>query len=121
MVEQPDPYQVAYEAILKQPNTTGLKKVTRAGLFARAVTSALRHAGLLSHEGQMAVMTRGHYGDQRSTCPTCGVELRRIGLVDVAYTYEPCSCPLADFVHLVEQLWHRDHVGGHRKIGDRSG
>lgn len=31
-------------------------------------------------------------------------------LVDLVYVFETCDCPAADYAHLVEQLWHRDHL-----------
>ena len=40
-------------------------------------------------------------------CPGCGHDMLRVGVVDIAYVYEPCTCDLATYTHIVETLWHR--------------
>jgi hypothetical protein len=52
-----------------------------------------------------------HHARSRGVCPTCGVDVMRTAVVKLAYTMEPCSCSKAPYVHLTEQVWHRDHVG----------
>ena len=46
----------------------------------------------------------------RDTCPVDRADLVRVALVKLAYTYETCSCGSPGYPHLVEQLWHREHV-----------
>lgn len=59
--------------------------------------------------GEALLPIRGHDG-RRAICPECGENLSRTALVRIAYTYEPCDCPAASYVHLVERLWHREHL-----------
>lgn len=117
----PEPYQVAYQAIVNLPAATGLPKVKRADVSAHAAVKALAYKGLLADEGQLRVMTAGHYTVERRTCPACGEALDRLAMVKLAYTFEPCDCRAAPYVHLVEQLWHREHVGGPLDVRDRRG
>jgi hypothetical protein len=108
-----DPYNTAREAIAAAPPRTGLSKAKRADLDAHAVIDALRREGLLSEEAHLRVMISGHLGSpgRRSRCPACDEDVAHIGLTNVAFTYECCDCNAAPYVHLVEQLWHRRHVG----------
>ena len=52
-------------------------------------------------------------GADRYTCPGCQQpDLQLLGIPDVAYVFDLCTCRDQDhaltFDHLVEQLWHRD-------------
>jgi hypothetical protein len=53
---------------------------------------------------------------QMYVCPGCGAEKMHttVGLPDLAYTFETCTCRVADYTydHLVEQLWHRRCLTG---------
>lgn len=51
----------------------------------------------------------GHKTD-RAKCPECGEVLDRIAVTKVAYTFESCDCEAAGHAHLVEQMWHREHI-----------
>jgi len=62
-----------------------------------------------SVEGQALMPVKVH-GASRSVCPVCGDDVRTTAVVRLAYTHEPCDCPAAPYVHLTEQLWHRNHV-----------
>lgn len=45
---------------------------------------------------------------RRTTCPVCGSHLMGVGLPDLLYTFEICTCrEQSTYDHLVEQLWHR--------------
>lgn len=47
----------------------------------------------------------------RHLCPSCGEDCMTIGLPDLAYTFEVCTCRNGTtYDHLVEQLWHRNHL-----------
>lgn len=59
--------------------------------------------------GEAVLPIHGHDG-RRAICPKCGENLSRTALVRIAYTYEPCDCAAAAYVHLVERLWHREHL-----------
>jgi hypothetical protein len=61
-------------------------------------------------EGSVLGVDVRKHGSSRDVCPVCREKLSRVALVSLAYTYEPCDCPAAPYVHLVEQLWHRKHV-----------
>lgn len=39
-------------------------------------------------------------------CPVCHESCMRCGITDLAYTYVVCSCELASYDHLAEQLYH---------------
>lgn len=41
-----------------------------------------------------------------ATCPTCGADLRVVGLPHLAYTFTTCTCDGESQPHLAEQLWH---------------
>jgi hypothetical protein len=46
-----------------------------------------------------------------ATCPGCGqAGLDRIGIDKLAYEWVTCECGNPGHPHLVEQLWHRDHL-----------
>lgn len=49
-----------------------------------------------------------HHPDAK-VCPRCGDDVNAVGITKLLYTFEVCSCRngLADYDHLVEQLWHR--------------
>jgi len=44
---------------------------------------------------------------QAAFCPACKVDLTRVGILDLIYAWEPCSCSKVEYDHLIEQLWHR--------------
>jgi hypothetical protein len=46
-------------------------------------------------------------GHDKTICPACRKNLRTTALHDIVYTFEPCSCDVAPYNHLVETLWHR--------------
>lgn len=46
-------------------------------------------------------------GHDKGVCPACGKDIVTTALVDIVYTFEPCSCEAANYQHLVETLWHR--------------
>jgi hypothetical protein len=49
---------------------------------------------------------------QLETCPGCGQSgLATAGLTDLAYEFVTCTCGVPAHPHLVEQLWHRRHMG----------
>lgn len=52
-----------------------------------------------------------HTARGRGVCPACGADVMRTAVVKLAYTMEPCDCAKAPYIHLVEQVWHRAHVG----------
>ena len=39
-------------------------------------------------------------------CPGCNRDCATTGITRLAYTYERCSCDLADYEHIIETLWH---------------
>jgi hypothetical protein len=45
------------------------------------------------------------------TCPGCGQKLSTVGLHKLAYVFDVCECGTPEYPHLVEQLWHRQHIG----------
>jgi hypothetical protein len=53
----------------------------------------------------------GHTHPERFRhCPHCGADVMRAALVDVAYVMDLCDCPAAEYQHLAEQMWHREHL-----------
>ena len=40
-------------------------------------------------------------------CPECGHDISRVGLPDLAWTYERCECAEVPYTHLTETVWHR--------------
>lgn len=53
---------------------------------------------------------------QLSVCPGCGAGgLSTTGLVDLGYEFVVCECGTPDYPHLVEQMWHRNHMGRDRE------
>lgn len=54
-----------------------------------------------------------HFGHRpgRDICPADGQRLDGLGITKLAYTWEACSCSHVPYDHLVEQMWHREHVG----------
>lgn len=42
-----------------------------------------------------------------SVCGGCATDCAAVGLPSLAYTFEPCDCGHALYVHLVERLWHK--------------
>lgn len=55
-------------------------------------------------------LLRHRHKESHRHCPHCDADLMKVGIVDLAYTIERCDCDAADYVHLAEQLWHRDHL-----------
>ncbi len=49
----------------------------------------------------------GHAGSPFARCPGTACGDQSMALVNLVYTFERCNCPAADYVHLVEQIWHR--------------
>ncbi len=47
------------------------------------------------------------FGHERSACPACAKDLKRIACVDIVYTYEICGCERAPYKHLIPVMWHR--------------
>ena len=43
-------------------------------------------------------------------CPGCRADLTRVAVVELAYVFDVCECGTPDYPHLVEQLWHREHL-----------
>lgn len=72
-----------------------------------SITEALPTVGA----GFLALRSR--CGFDSATCPGEGDNLSTVGLVDLAYTFEVCKCPLVPYDHLAEQLWHRTCLGQH--------
>jgi hypothetical protein len=54
---------------------------------------------------------RDHRKPPFTICPGCGQDAYRIALVKIAYVFEVCECGDPGYPHLVEQFWHRDHIG----------
>lgn len=61
---------------------------------------------------------RSRCGFDSATCPGEGDNLSTVGLVDLAYTFEICDCPLIPDPHLAEQLWHRGCLGQYEASKD---
>ncbi|MBV1929810.1 MAG: hypothetical protein KUG81_09915 [Gammaproteobacteria bacterium] len=40
-------------------------------------------------------------------CPVCGEDCGPVAMVYLVYTFEPCDCDQANYVHLVEAVYHR--------------
>lgn len=67
-----------------------------------AVQRAVPPLSWLNHQHQLL-----------ATCPGCGqAGLDTIGIHKLAHTYEVCECGTPDYPHMVEQLWHREHMTG---------
>jgi len=50
--------------------------------------------------------------DRLDTCPGCGqANLSIAGLTGLGYEFVVCECGTPEFPHLVEQMWHREHMG----------
>lgn len=64
------------------------------------------------HEDQLTGndLLRHRHKESHRRCPHCDADLMKVAIVDLAYTIEQCDCAAADYVHLAEQLWHRDHL-----------
>lgn len=43
---------------------------------------------------------------KRQFCPGCNVDLMRVGIPELAYVFNVCTCGSPEYSHLVEQLWH---------------
>jgi len=56
-------------------------------------------------------LSRGHR--LLATCPGCGqAGLSTPGIHKLGFTFEVCECGTPDYPHMVEQLWHREHMTG---------
>lgn len=44
------------------------------------------------------------------SCPACGEDLSTTAILEIGYTFERCDCTDPEYTHLVEQLWHREHM-----------
>lgn len=53
------------------------------------------------------VRSDSHHVERSKTCPPCKADMTKVGLPQIAYTFETCECGTPDYPHLVEQLWHR--------------
>lgn len=53
----------------------------------------------------MAQWTHTH--PRSAVCPGCEKDCSRTGLPKLVYTFESCTCPSAEYPHLMEQIWHR--------------
>jgi len=60
--------------------------------------------------GQWIRLGGSDHPERFQHCPHCGADMMRAALVDIAYVIELCDCPAADYRHLVEQMWHREHL-----------
>lgn len=41
-------------------------------------------------------------------CPECGGNCKSNRIIELFFTFEPCSCGNPSYTHLVEQLHHKD-------------
>jgi hypothetical protein len=57
--------------------------------------------------GRHLPLRPNHPRGTRQRCPQCGGDCGRVAIADVVYVFDECSCPVVDYTHLVEQLWHR--------------
>jgi hypothetical protein len=59
-------------------------------------------------------LSTGMHGPHRmlAVCPGCGQgDLGTRAMVDLGYEFVVCRCETMPYPHLVEQLWHREHMG----------
>ena len=54
-------------------------------------------------------------------CPVCIKNCGRVALSELVYTWEPCDCEKANFVHLSPTVWHKECFLNHNKPFKRSG
>ena len=66
------------------------------------------------HEGGRVLMDRTH--GNRHLCPRDRIDLMKIPVTSLAYTFELCRCGKPAYEHLVEQLWHRGCVKGGGRV-----
>ena len=57
--------------------------------------------------GADLVRTFAHDHPRRAICPRCEQACCRVGLGQLAHTFESCRCTRTDYPHLMEQIWHR--------------
>lgn len=73
---------------------------------ARPVVAMTLEEALRSLTRSTAVIVAKDHG-KRARCPVDDIDLMAVGLTDLAYTFEVCTCQAVDYDHLVQQLWHR--------------
>ena len=49
---------------------------------------------------------RGVRHPGQDECPGCGKSTMRTAVINLVYTFMRCDCEQAEYVHLVERLWH---------------
>jgi hypothetical protein len=54
--------------------------------------------------------TDGHDHPRLSVCPACDQSVDQVAMVDLGYTWVVCRCHKAPYPHLIEQVWHLDHM-----------
>lgn len=52
------------------------------------------------------LFTGGADHPQRATCPSCGEDLERVAIIELAYVFATCEADHVPYAHLYEQLWH---------------
>jgi hypothetical protein len=58
---------------------------------------------MIEHTGRSYVDAHEVY----RVCPRCQGDVSHTTILEVVYTFEPCTCGRLEYLHLVEQLWHR--------------
>jgi hypothetical protein len=61
---------------------------------------------IATHGGDLAKIWRPDHS-RGGGCPECGHDITRVGLPDLAWTFERCECDQVPYAHLTEVAWHR--------------
>ena len=76
--------------------------------LAAAAESVIAELNTASHPYWLARPGYRQHGNRFRRCPRCDADLMAaVGIVELAYVYDPCVCDAATYTHLVEQMWHR--------------
>jgi hypothetical protein len=67
---------------------------------------------IATHGSDLARIWRPEH-PRNKACVGCAVNCSEVGLTSLAYTFEPCDCGSAPYVHLTERLWHRSCLAAH--------
>lgn len=76
-----------------------IKETVKEGIIEAMRSWNPTTTGVIKH-----AFSQGH--DKAGTCPVCKEDCMHEAMVDIVYTFEPCSCGKPEYTHLVEQLYH---------------
>lgn len=109
ILDLPSPSERAAAVVADHIDDQAVAAVIVEDLVAQGLIPAARRGKDLAHSNARFFSTWLTHPDAR-TCPACDEDLATQGIDRLAYVHRVCSCDAAPYDHLVEQLWHLEHL-----------